>query len=390
MKVVVIGAGISGLTYAAAIQRFSPQTQVEVYERDQSLASRPQGYSLGLKGDAGLAVLKTLGLYEQIAPEVATINNFVFCNQRGQHLLELRATGDEKHLTQRVRRLALKAALLQAVGPTHVHFGRHCTGYRQSAEGIKAHFEDGTSAQADYLIACDGVSSALRQQMLGDAKRYLGLTSIVGEALVTIQHPLLQGGYFMTLGDDGSSLFCYRQPDSIHLSYTVHAASEDDLNAQAPAELLHRVQHATSSWHPPVPELVTAIDPASVGVRGYYDRDPITRVREERLWLIGDAAHPMAPFQGQGANMGMVDGLKLAQYCADLATSPDQAAAKVEALETDILTRGRKAVLESRNAARQFHQTNRLQQEFRNVGFRIGNLFLRGLSRRATPSEQRR
>lgn len=387
MKVVVIGAGVSGLTFAAAMQRFSPQTQVEVYERDQSLTSRPQGYSLGLKGDAGLAVLKTLGLYEQIAAEVATITNFVFCNQRGQRLLELSATGDEKHLTQRVRRQALKAVLLQAVGPTPVHFGRHCTGYRQSAEGIKALFEDGTSAQADYLIACDGVSSALRQQMLGDAKHYLGLTSIYGDAPVTIQHPLLQGGYFLMLGDDGTSCFCYRQPDNIHVSYVVRAKSEDDLNAQTPAELLRRVQHETRAWHAPVPELVTAIDPASVGVRGYYNREPLQRVREERLWLIGDAAHPLAPFQGQGANMGMVDSLKLAQYFADLATSPGQAAAKVEALETDILTRGRKAVLDSRAAARRFHVTNCLQQRWRNVGFRVGNTFIRLFSREASQSK---
>ena len=153
MRVVVIGAGISGLTFAAAMQCLSPQTEVEIYERDQSLTSRPQGYSLGLKGDAGLAVLKTLGIYEQTAAEVATITNFVFCNQRGQRLLELPATGDEKHLTQRVRRQALKAALLQAVGPAPVHFDRHCTGYRQSAEGIEVLFEDGTSAQAEYLIA---------------------------------------------------------------------------------------------------------------------------------------------------------------------------------------------------------------------------------------------
>jgi 2-polyprenyl-6-methoxyphenol hydroxylase-like FAD-dependent oxidoreductase len=121
MRVAVIGAGISGLTCAAAMQRFSPQTEVEIYERDQGLAGRPQGYSLGLKGDTGLAVLKTLGLYEQIAAEVVTITNFVFCNQRGQRLLELPATGNEKRLTQRVRRQTLKEALLQAVGPTPVH-----------------------------------------------------------------------------------------------------------------------------------------------------------------------------------------------------------------------------------------------------------------------------
>lgn len=218
-------------------------------------------------------------------------------------------------------------------------------------------------------------------------KRYLGLTSIFGEAPVTIQHPLLQGGYFLMLGDDGTSFFCYRQPDSIHVSYVARAESEDDLNAQAPAELLQRVQHETSAWHPPVPELVTAIDPESVGVRGYYDRDPIARVREGRLWLIGDAAHPMCPFQGQGANMGMVDSLKLAQYFADLVTSPGQAAEKVEALERDIVTRGRKAVLDSRAAARRYHLTNRLQQRWRTVGFRAGNTFIRLFSREASQSK---
>jgi 2-polyprenyl-6-methoxyphenol hydroxylase-like FAD-dependent oxidoreductase len=246
MKITVIGAGISGLTFAAAMQRFSPQTQVEIYERDQSLTSRPQGYSLGLKGNLGLAVLKTLGLSEQLAQEIATIPNFVFCNQRGQPLLELPSTGDERRLTQRVGRQALKAALLQAVGPTPIYFGGHCTGYRQSTGDIEVHFEDGTSAQADYLIACDGVSSALRQQLSGDEKRYLGLTSIVCEAPLLVQHLLLQGGYLMMLGDDGSSAFCYRQSDSVAFSYTVHAPSEDDLNTRTPAELLHWVQQATT------------------------------------------------------------------------------------------------------------------------------------------------
>jgi 2-polyprenyl-6-methoxyphenol hydroxylase-like FAD-dependent oxidoreductase len=124
------------------------------------------------------------------------------------------------------------------------------------------------------------------------------LTSIVCQARLSIQHPLLQGGYFMMLGDGGSSLFCYRQSDSGPFAYTVHVPSEDDLNAQAPAELLRWVQHATSTWHPPIPELVTAIDLTSVIVRGYYDKEPLTRVREGRLWLIGDAAHPMAPPRG--------------------------------------------------------------------------------------------
>ena len=86
----------------------------------------------------------------------------------------------------------------------------------------------------------------------------------------------------------------------------------------------------------------------------------------------------------------MVDGLRLAQYFAELVSIPDQAEAKAKALEEQIITRGRKAVLDSRSAARRFHETNRLQQRWRNAGVRIGNLFIRGFIRRVAPSEQGR
>src|SRR5215467_1856203 len=131
MKIAVIGAGISGLTLAATLRHFAPDTQVDLYERDPSVTSRPQGYSLGLKGDAGLAVLKTLGLYDRLGEEIVTIKNFVFCTQRGQHLLELPATLNEQRLTQRVKRQALKTALLEAIHPTPIQWGQHCTGFQQ-------------------------------------------------------------------------------------------------------------------------------------------------------------------------------------------------------------------------------------------------------------------
>ena len=83
MKIAVIGAGIGGLTFAAALRHLAPQIEVELYERDPSLESRTQGYSLGLRGDAGLSVLKILGVYEGIAAEAITITDFVFCDQRG-------------------------------------------------------------------------------------------------------------------------------------------------------------------------------------------------------------------------------------------------------------------------------------------------------------------
>src|SRR5262245_46604298 len=165
MKIAIIGAGISGLTLAAALRHMAPDLQVELYERDQSMTSRAQGYSLGLRGNAGLAVLKTLGLYQSLGDDIVTIKTFVFCTQRGRHLLELSATQNEKRLTQRVKRQALKAALLDAIPPTPIYRGQECAGYHVLADGVEARFVDGTSATADYLIGCDGVASALRQQL---------------------------------------------------------------------------------------------------------------------------------------------------------------------------------------------------------------------------------
>jgi hypothetical protein len=80
--------------------------------------------------------------------------------------------------------------------------------------------------------------------------------------------------------------------------------------------------------------------------------------------------------------MAMLDGLKLAEFFGELAANPGNAEVRAEALERDIVRRGRKAVLESRNAAYQFHTTSRLQQWLRNIGFQISNLFIRMATRK--------
>lgn len=378
MKIAVIGSGIAGLTFAAAMRHFAPTVSLELYERDPDASSSTQGYSLGLKGDAGIMVLKELGLYTQIRDEAITVTNFIFNDQQGHPLLELPSTNDETRLTQRVRRQRLKAILLDAVKDTPIFYGKSCTGYQQSNDQVDVQFADGQSVQADYVVDCEGVASVIRQQMIGDNKKYLGLAAIVGDAPIELEHPLLAGGYFMTLGDAGSSVFCYRQAGGVHLSYTSHIADVEKLRSQTPDALLKVVQQATLGWHTPIPALAAALDPASLVVRGYYDKDPIQHVHEGRVWLIGDAAHQMTPFQGQGANMAMVDALKLAEFFADPAASP----AKADTVDAEIVKRGRKAVLESRQAAVQFHNTNWLQQYMRNVGFRTGNFFIKLFSQK--------
>jgi salicylate hydroxylase len=373
MQVAVVGAGIAGLTFAAAMRKLAPSAEVTLYERDASPAARPEGYSLGLRGDAGLLVLKRLGLYEGVAGDTVVIANFAFVDQRGKRLLNLPAAKDDRRRTERIPRGRLKEALRSAASATRQVFGRAVTGYAAKDDQVELRFAEGPPVVADVVIAADGVASAVRAQMIGDEKRYLGLTSIIGDAPVVPKHPLVDGGYFMTLGDDGTSVFCYRQGSSVHLSYTVHVDAETRVAGRLPRDLLGLVIDGTADWHEPIPEIARAIDPRTVVVRGYYDRDPATRIRDGRVWLIGDAAHPMCPFQGQGANMAMLDAMKLAEM---LAAEPD--AAKAAAVEADIVKRGRRAVLQSRRAAAQFHTTDRFQRVMRNLGFRVAGMFIRG------------
>jgi salicylate hydroxylase len=372
MEVAVVGAGIAGLTFAAAMRRFVPAASVTLYEREASPAARPEGYSLGLRGDAGLLVLKRLGLYEKMAADAVVIANFAFLDQRGKHLLDLPAARDDRRRTERVPRSRLKAVLRDAAATTPQAFGRAASGYSHKDDKVELRFAEGPAVLADVVVAADGVGSAIRTQMIGDQLHYLGLTSIVGDAPIVPQHPLVEGGYFMTLGDDGTSVFCYRQGSSVHLSHTVHVDAEARVAGRLPRDLLGLVVDGTADWHAPIPEIARAVDPKTVVVRGYYDRDPATRIRDGRVWLIGDAAHPMCPFQGQGANMAMLDAIKLAEM---LVAGPD--APNATAIEADIVKRGRRAVLQSRRSAKQFHTTDRFQRIMRDLGFRVAGLFIR-------------
>jgi salicylate hydroxylase len=248
---------------------------------------------------------------------------------------------------------------------------------------IRVIFTGGRHTEGDVVVGCDGVGSALRRQLIDDVPHFLGLSAITGDSALALEDPLLSGGYFMTLGDHGESFFCYRQPGGVHFSYT-SAVEPSTLESMSQADLLHRVRVATPDWHPLIRSIAAAADPESIKPRGYYDRDPSKQIRDGNVWLLGDAAHPMSPFQGQGGNTAMIDALALAELLGSgyLPADADRVAAAIAA-------RGRKAVLESRRAAKQFHATSRFEILTRNLGFRVGNAVInsRLTSRKTAPAE---
>jgi salicylate hydroxylase len=380
MKVIIVGAGISGLTLAARPGSAGPRIEVESYEGDAAADARRKGYAIGLKTDAGLSVLERLGLLDDVLSIGAEqVTNFVITDRQGRTLLALPSGNNTRHQTYRVQRDHLQSALADTLTTTPVHFGFQALGYETIDIRHRVVFTGGRHVDGDVVVGCHGVASVLRRQIVDDSPHFLGLSAITGDSALTVDDPLLGGGYFMTLGDRGDSFFCYRQPGGVHFSYT--SPTPAALESTSQPDLLRQVREATVHWHPLIGAIVSAADPDSVKPRGYFDRNPTKQIRDGNVWLIGDAAHPMSPFQGQGANTAMLDALELSELLGS-----GNLAADAEHLAAGIAARGRKAVLESRRAARLFHSTGRFQTMNRNLGFRVANAMINSRLVRRRPA----
>src|SRR5262249_59136376 len=109
---------------AAAMAQRAPAARVELYERDAAAFSRPQGYAIGLRNEAGMGVLTELGLRERVlARDVVKVDRFVICDQAGQELLALGSSRDDRYATYRVQRAHLRRELLAAIGGAAGHSG---------------------------------------------------------------------------------------------------------------------------------------------------------------------------------------------------------------------------------------------------------------------------
>jgi len=384
MRVVVVGAGISGLAFAAAMRRKAPAVQVALYERDLSPFDRPQGSALGIEEGTGAPALRALGLDRRVLDgDTVRVADFTFTDQRGRVLMALRPSGGDAGATWRVQRRRLKAALLGAAGGAEIHYGHDYAGFEATGGGVVVHFDGRPPVEGDHLVACDGDESAVRARLVGDAPRFLGLTAIGGDAPIRPDHPLLTGGRFIALGRGGTSLLCSAQPGGgVHFSYTLHAGGPGELDRQGGAELLGRVRCETADWFELARTIVGAAEPTTVGARDYLDRDPIGSVRWGRVWLLGDAAHPMAPFHGQGANCGLLHGVRLADWFAAVQQGP-RAERLAGQIEAELVERASRFVLQSRKRARQLHTTSAFSRTVRDAGFRMAaGTVLKRLARR--------
>ncbi|MEU9038883.1 FAD-dependent monooxygenase [Streptomyces sp. NPDC048352] len=332
-RIAVIGAGLGGLTAAAAL--YARGLDVTVYERGEAL--REQGVGMHL-GPNGTRLLERLGLGPRLAelavrPEALEVRAFhdgatVAVQEMGG---AWEAQFAAPYLT--VHRGDLHRMLAGLVPGERVRTGKELVRYEEHPDGVRLEFADGTTAAADVLVGADGVHSMVRRTVAGeDAPVYSGNSALRG-LVDAADVPGLDPARMYMFAGPGARVLCYPVSGGRQFTYVVVVpAPEGDAESWTSAGDRADLDAVLAGWAPQVRELVGAA--GEVRRWALYDRAPLERWSTARTTLLGDAAHPMLPHHGQGANQAVEDAVALAVCLAEAGEGPQDLAAALERYET--------------------------------------------------------
>ncbi len=328
MDVLIVGAGVGGLTLALELDRRG--IACRIFEAAPEI--RPLGVGINLLPHATKA-LGALGLLPALEKVAIETQEAAFFNRFGQLIyrepLGRRAGYAWPQLS--IHRGELQAVLLEAVksrlGTGRLHLGHHCTGFSQDDRAVAAAFRDRAAVKGRALIACDGIHSVIRQQLYPDEgePRYSGINMWRG---VTRWKPVLTGATMTRAGWlKGGKLVHYpirnleESVDGARLQlvnwlWEIETPSYKRWDWNRPARLEDFIEGA-KDWRFDWLDVPAFFRAAEVVLEyPMVDKDPLPAWTFGRVTLLGDAAHPMYPRGSNGAGQAIVDALTLADLLA--------------------------------------------------------------------------
>jgi len=322
MKVLVVGAGMGGLSMALSLHQAG--MAVRVFESVDELAAK--GAGINLQPNA-VRELDELGLGAELAATGIPTAAWSCYNKHGQLIyseprgLAAGYKWPQYSIHRGELQLLLLAAVESRIGAQNVLKGRHLASFEQDGSGVIARFVDRASGKAlltergDVLIGADGIHSTVRARFYPDE----GPPSYCGEmqwrASVEAA-PFLDGRTQAIIGHRDQRFIAYpmsARPGGRVLTNWIaelrlprDSASRADWNRQAPKE---NFAASFASWRFPwldIPALIAATPDTWEFPK--CDRDPVARWSFGRATLLGDAAHPMLPTGSQAGSQAVVDG----------------------------------------------------------------------------------
>jgi len=263
----------------------------------------------------------------------------------------------------------LRDLLLDSLEPGTVVWDRQFSSLTHQDDGICLTFANGTNACADIVIGADGANSRVRAYITSAAPVYSGVTIIEGwvhdcaRATPDI-HKLIGIGKVFALGD-GKALMAGSKGDGGLAFYTSHRVPEAwartcEIDFSNNAEVFRWFKGEFKGWSSLWDELYLNADSGFTSRAQYYM--PVDRPWETlpSMTLIGDAAHVMPPFAGEGVNMAMLDALELAECLLSEGYADMRAA--ISAYETRMRERNAEAMEATRENTEMFHSPDGLQR----------------------------
>lgn len=328
-KIAVVGGGPGGLTLARLLQMKG--VDVNVYERDMDKYARVQGTTLDLHEDSGLEALRQAGLLEEFKKHYRPgADRMIIVNEHAEiffsdHEEKPEADFGNEHFRPEIDRGPLRNILLESLEAGTVVWDSRFISMEKQGSGWLLHFEDGRSVYADIVIGADGARSKIRPYLTDITPFYTGISGVLGsvyhpEIKVPGIHRLLNGGKIMAFGG-GKCFITASKGDgslSFYLSYKTGEDRFKDMDLTDGTSLLSFFKDDFPEWTDTWQGLIEHAEAPVLPIPIYCM--PLDQHWEaiSNLTLLGDAAHVMPPFAGEGVNMAMLDALELSDcLCGD-------------------------------------------------------------------------
>jgi len=338
-RIAIVGGGPGGLTLARLLQM--QQVDVKVYERDLNRDVRVQGATLDLHAESGLKALEAAGLLEEFKQYYRPGADQVrLVDQHGSVVYDQHASisGQDfghAHFRPEIDRGPLRNLLLDSLEPGTVIWDSHLVSVQPVDSSWKLQFRNGETAVADILIGADGAHSMVRPIVTPIQPVYSGITMIDAtiydaERHAPQIHALLKGGKIFALGE--SQTLIVSSKDKGEMSFYTGCRTDASwvrdcgLDFSDNRQVLAWFKQEFSHWSPIWEELFAHEQTRFIPRPQYYLPLDQSWETQSNITLLGDAAHVMPPFAGEGVNMAMRDALELSRRltdvnCTDLTTA---------------------------------------------------------------------